>query len=397
MVKKMALGLIASVLGAAGTVNAATADLLPVGTRVSDNKLEWKLEGFLQYDQSLVSEPGLSSDSSYGLKSLRTDILGKLAYGINYRIHVDYSGGTVRLLDGHADLPVTPTWKLRFGKFKSPIGLELLEAPIELVFIDSAYPTYLVPNRDTGALLYGSVGSWDVQLASLAGAADTSSLDKDNDSGRSLIARVIGKPISGLGVLDNAEVGIAFSTETRLGNTTTTQLASYKPAGKSTLYSYATGVYANGTHYRIAPQGTLYSGPLGILWEYVVSGQDVRLGGANATFVHTAWQIATQYYLSGENASHKYVAPKVAYNPEAGTWGGWQAAFRVSGVNFDPASFNGAYATGAKSAVSAVAGLNWIWSDNVKWFLNGENVWTTASSGANRSDFYADLRLQVRY
>ncbi|NBV42216.1 hypothetical protein EBR96_05550, partial [bacterium] len=74
LVKKMALGLIASVLGAAGTVNAATADLLPVGTRVSDNKLEWKLEGFLQYDQSLVSEPGLSSDSSYGLKSLRTDI-----------------------------------------------------------------------------------------------------------------------------------------------------------------------------------------------------------------------------------------------------------------------------------------------------------------------------------
>jgi len=352
----------------------------------------WKLGGFFQFDQSLLSETGNTSDSLFGLKSVRTDLSGTVNDNIGYKIHVEYAGGTLKLLDGYTDIPVLPKWKLRLGKYKAPIGIELLQAPTDITFIDFAYSTYFTPNRDTGAMLYGSLGGWDTQLAVLSGTSDYGSSDKDSDSGRSLVIRTIGKPFADLKGLD---VGFAASTERRNGSGSSSQLSTYRGIGRPTLFSYSSGVYANGTFYRLAPQFTYYSGPFGLLGEYVVSGQDISNGSSSATVVHGAWQLQAQYYLTGESASYKYVGPKSAYNPEKDQWGAWQVAARVGQAQFDGAAFS--YGSGYKASLETTVGLNWIWSDSTKWLLNAQNVWNTTVAGTTSSVAYVDLRVQVKY
>ena len=56
-----------------------------------------------------------------------------------------------------------PTWislisreqKFRFGKFKPPVGLERLVSDSDMLFVERALPTDLVPNRDVGVQVYG--------------------------------------------------------------------------------------------------------------------------------------------------------------------------------------------------------------------------------------------------
>jgi len=354
-----------------------------------------KLTGFFQYDTPLISEPGISSDSLYGLRSVRTDLQGKVNGNIGYRIHVEYAGGTLKLLDGHADVPLVAGWTGRFGKYKAPIGIELLQAPTDITFIDFGYTTYFVANRDTGVMVYGKAFGVDTQIAVLDGAPDYNggSLDKDPDGFRALDVRVIGKPLAN--DIKGLDIGLGASVETRRGSTSSTQLGSYKTGGRTALYTYSSSAYADGNFYRLAPQFTYYAGPFGVLGEYVVNGQDVRLAGNYGVLVNSVWQLQAQYYLTGEDAGYKYVSPKVNYNPEKGQWGAWQLAARVQQTQIDGNAFS--FGTGYKSSVSATAGLNWIWSENTKWFLNAENVWNTTVAGATASNVCVDLRLQVKY
>lgn len=356
----------------------------------------WKLGGFFQFDQSLLSESGVNTDSLYGLRSGRTDLIGTVADNIGYRINVEYAGGTVKLLDGHADLPVIPGWKLRLGKYKAPVGIELLQAPTDVTFIDFGYSTYFTPNRDSGVMLYGAPLGWETQVAVLTGTTDYGSSDKDSDAYRSLVVRTIGKPLRDVDGFKGMDLGLAVSTEKRVGTSATSQLSTYKGSGRPTLFTYAAGTYANGNFYRIAPQFTYYAGPFGLLGEYVVSAQDVSKASNSATLIHGAWQVQAQYYLTGENAGYKYVGPKNAYNPEKGQWGALQLAARLEEAQFDGGSFS-TFATGYKSSVVATTGVNWIWSDSTKWFLNVERVWNTTIDGLQSNNTYIDLRVQVKY
>jgi len=357
-----------------------------------------KWSGFVQYDASVAGGNGITSDSLYGLRSVRTDLKGTLADAVTYRIHVDYSGGTVKLLDGHADLPVARGWQLRVGKFKAPIGIELLQAPTDTTFIDYGYSTYFTPNRDTGIMLYGKPYGWETQIAVMTGTTDYGSADKDSDTHRSLDVRTIGKPFgSEFGWLNSLELGVAGSVERRIGSSSTSQLSTYKPSGRSALFTYASGVFANGDFYRIAPQFTVYSGPIGIIGEVVVSGQDVgKAALANTTLVHTAWQFQTQYYLTGETASYKYVSPRDSFNPDQNHWGAVQLVARVEQARFDHNSFVN-FASGIETSTGLTVGINWIWSPSTKWFFNAENVWNTAASGQETSVAYLDARVQVQF
>jgi phosphate-selective porin OprO/OprP len=357
-----------------------------------------KVGGFIQFDQSLSSDRGIDSNSLYGLKNVRSELSGTLSKTIGYTVNVDYAGGSFRLLDAYGQIGVLPNWNLRFGKFKSPFSFEVLQAPTSMTFIDYGYSTFFTPNRDSGVQVAGPVFGWDTQVALLTGAADYSSADKDSDGYRSLVARVFGNPFSGVKELSGLGVGLAYSTEKRVGTSATgkSQLSSYQGLGRPSLFSYSTGTYANGEFYRIAPQLSYYAGPLGLIAEYVAAGHTVTNAGNDYSLVHGAWQVQGQYYLTGESAAYGYVLPKSEYNPDNNQWGALQLTGRIQEVQFDTAALT-TIGSGYKSSVSATLGLGWTWNANSKWILNVENIWNTTVAGDIDQDLYADLRLQLKY
>ncbi|HYB12677.1 MAG TPA: porin, partial [Myxococcota bacterium] len=47
---------------------------------------------------------------------------------------------------------------LQLGQFKPPTGLERLQSPRNLLFLERAFPTELTPNRDLGVQFWGILG-----------------------------------------------------------------------------------------------------------------------------------------------------------------------------------------------------------------------------------------------
>jgi len=106
---------------------------------------------------------------------------------------------------------------------------------------------------------------------------------------------------------------------------------------------------------------------LGVIAEYAAVKQDISNTADTTTgnVTNSAWQIATSYLLTGEDASFKGVKP---YSPfKSGAEGGWGAfevlaRYQENNIDRDAVTFanttNG-YALGAKT-----------WGVGVNWYLN---------------------------
>ena len=144
----------------------------------------------------------------------------------------------------------------------------------------------------------------------------------------------------------------------------------YVSPGQQQFFAYSPTVQADGTHWRLSPQGYYYWGPFGFLGEYAISDQGVfntaTLGRANLQ--HSAWQAAVQWVLTGEAASFNGVVPKHAFDPRVGNWGAWQLVGRISQLNIDDDAFNGFSnpANSANEAFSWSVGLNWWLNKNIR-------------------------------
>jgi phosphate-selective porin OprO/OprP len=268
------------------------------------------------------------------------------------------------------------------GKFKSPVGLEQLQADRDITFNERALPTDLVPNRDLGFDIHGdlfdSFASYAVGIFNGVGDARlTSNSNVSND--KSFAGRIFLHPFKPLSItaLDGFAVGVGGSFEdiqgtntASLPNTTGGTNPGYATVGQQQFFSYTNGVVAAGQHWRLSPQGSYYYGPFGFVGEYVISNQKVRLRNSAPTYLNnTAWQVTGMWVLTGEDSSFDGgVAPRFAFNPSEGSWGAWQLAARYSQLNIDRAAFP-TFAdprASARSAQEWAIGLNWYLSRNVR-------------------------------
>ncbi|MFN0067727.1 MAG: porin, partial [Limisphaerales bacterium] len=132
-------------------------------------------------------------------------------------------------------------------------------------------------------------------------------------------------------------------------------------------YNPAVGpVVADGRHWRLAPQATYTYGPFGLLGEYTISDQGVLNASTlrTAELQHTAWQIAAQWVLTGEQATFGQLVPDRPFHPGQGGWGAWQLVGRFGQLTVDDEAFLG-FATPALSASEATS-----WSVGINWWLN---------------------------
>jgi phosphate-selective porin OprO and OprP len=263
---------------------------------------------------------------------------------------------------------------LRTGKFKSPIGLERLASATELLFVERALPTSLVPNRDIGVQLFGDVAANTLSYAVgvFNGVPDGGSADIDDSSGKDVVARVFATPFRNgkQAALQQVGFGIAASIGTKRGTLTSPGVPTFKTTGQQTFGRYRSDgtaggtVVADGTQWRVSPQGQVYVGSFGALVEYVLSSQEVRRDTTQATIDNHAWQVAATYVLTGERATPRGVIPQRALDAATDSWGAIELTARYHTLALDD-QLTTVFANPTNTAHQARA-----WDAGVNWYLN---------------------------
>jgi phosphate-selective porin OprO and OprP len=357
------------------------------GYSSADGQFGLQLKGVLQVDsRTFFDDSGTRGNDGFLLRRARPIIQGTLWKDFDFLFLPEFGGsGAPQIFDAYVNYRYKPELQLRVGKFKSPIGLEQLQADVDTLFNERSLVTDLVPNRDLGAMLHGDVfdGVFSYAAGMFNGVGDArNSSNVDLDDNKSAQGRLFFHPFKRTSstALQGLGFGVSGSYEDMQGTNTIGlpgtiggTLPGYATDGQQQFFAYNPGsnalVVADGEHWRVSPQAYYYYGPFGFLTEYVISNQKVSRVAA-APFVserlnHEAWQITGSWILTGEDASFKGgVTPRKRFNPAEGGWGAVQLVARYAELDIDDAAFP-LFSTPSSSASSASE-----WSVGLNWYLN---------------------------
>jgi phosphate-selective porin OprO/OprP len=317
----------------------------------------------------------------------------------------DFGGSSPTLYDAYWEGKFVPEFTVRAGKFKPPVGLERLQSATDVTFAERGLPSNLVPNRDVGLQLAGdfSDGLLAYQVGVFNGVADLANGGDELSDAKDFVGRVFVQPFQ-TGSFRPLGIGFAASTGLERGNITASGLPSYRSPGQQTIFRYtsstttpAGNVYADGTRLRLSPQGYYYTGPLGILGEYVISRNEVTKAGVTTELEHTSWQASGSFFLTGEKNSFRSPAPRRPFDLREGGFGAIELIARYGELHLDDASFP-TYASLSSSVNDAKAwgiGLNWHFTRGVKVSVDYER--TTYTGGAATGDREPENALITRF
>lgn len=371
----------------------------------ADTNFVFKVRGYVQTDARFYPSDRVDTtvNDTFLIRRARPIIEGTTFGKFDYRVMLDFgaqaslsSANNALLQDAYVNARLLPEFQIQAGKFKEPVGLERLQSGANMLFIERAYPTQLVPNRDVGIQLQGDLFKSAVryELGIFNGVADGGSGDFDaTDREKDFAGRIFAQPFkaSEVGFLQGLGVGLSGTYGNHEGS-----LRSFASDGLQRFFSYRTSssasqpnVLAEGTAWRVAPQAYYYWGPFGLLAEYVTSSSEVKQAGGGAgagsleRLEHQGWQIAASYFLTGEANSYRPVAPKRPVDFKSGGWGALELAARVSRLDVDDDAFP-IFSDPAKYATAALSygvGLNWHLNRNLKVSLNYEHTDFEAAEG----------------
>jgi phosphate-selective porin OprO and OprP len=376
------------------------------GLKSADGKYALRLRGYFQSDGRIY--PG--TDVSAGVDNLlirraRPIIEATVGRYFDFRLMPDFGGASPTIFDAYWDGKFAPQFTVRAGKFKPPVGLERLQSATDISFAERGLPTNLVPSRDVGFQIAGDIseGVLAYQVGVFNGVPDLANGGDDLSDAKDFAARVFVQPFR-TGSLRGLGLGIGGSTGIERGSTTATGLPTYRTPGQQTLFRYnsssttpANTVFANGKRQRLSPQGYFYTGPFGLLGEYVITRNAVSRAGDTAELEHTAWQTIGSFFLTGEAAGFRSPTPKKPFDLKEGGFGALEVVARYGQLNLDEASFP-TYASSTASAQQAKAwgvGLNWHFTRAVKLVVNYER--TTFTGGATTGDREAENAVITRF
>jgi len=341
------------------------------------------LHGILQVDsRTFPADGGIKGNDGFILRRARPILSGTVFRDFDFMFVPDFGGSVVQIQDAYVNYRYRPELQLQAGKFKSPVGLENLQSDPVTSFNERSLVTDLVPNRDVGAMLHGDLFSGAVSYAAgiFNGSPDYNgtTTNADYDDNKAFAGRVFFQPwkssdtaaLRGLGF----GLGGSYEVDRAATNTATGLTPGYTTDGQQKFFSYSSGVFANGTHWRLSPQAYYYYGPFGLLGEYAISDQQVTrqaVGAppvASADLQNIAWEISGGWVLTGENAAYNGVTPNHPFDPGNGQWGAWQIVARYAELDVDKDAFPtfASYTSSASSAKAWAVGLNWYLNRNLR-------------------------------
>ena len=339
----------------------------------ADNANSLRLRGLVQFDARffLDDAAGLVNDA-FVLRRARIISEGTFAKNFGFQLVPEFGGGSISLLDANLTIALSKALQLRLGKFKVPVGHELLQSDSWTFFNERSFVTNLVPNRDLGIQLAGELFNGRASYAAgvFNGVADGgSSTNTDFDQDKEVAGRLFltpfrhatGSPAQGLGLGISGSLGRLKGTAGRTPG--------YRTDGQQTFFAYNGTVVADGYNWRVSPHVDFRLGSLGVQGEYVLSTANLRANPASPKLEvqNEAWQVSAGYVLTGEDSSYTGVVPRSNFDLSAGTWGAVEIAGRVSRLDVDDVVFPtlAAVASNATEATSYGFGVNWYLSKAV--------------------------------
>jgi phosphate-selective porin OprO/OprP len=395
-----------SIATAAKSGSAAAAGKDGFNLKSADGKYSIRFRGYLQSDgRFFPSSEAVPATDNLLIRRARPIVEATVGRYFDFRVMPDFGGASPVIFDAYWEGKFAPQFTVRAGKFKPPVGLERLQSATDIVFAERGLPTNLVPSRDVGLQVAGDVsdGLFAYQLGVFNGAPDLANGGDDLSDAKDFAVRVFVQPFKS-GSLHGLGLGIAGSTGKERGTAAAPGLPSYRTPGQQTFFRYrldaaapANTAFADGNRTRISPQGYFYTGPLGLLAEYVISRNEVTRAATTVQLEHTAWQAEGSYFLTGEKAGFRSPTPRKPFDLRDGGWGAFELIARYGEIEADPASFP-TFASPASSAQKAAAwavGLNWHFSRAVKVAVNYER--TTFTGGAATGDREPENALTTRF
>jgi phosphate-selective porin OprO/OprP len=360
------------------------------GVRSANGDFILRIRGGIQYDARFFLNDTLEVlTDQFQLRRVRPDIQGTVYRNYDFRVYFDLAGGQLELFDVYGNIRLIPELQIRAGKMKGPVGLERLQTPFVTMFAERGFPTSLVPNRDVGAQLHGSIDDGRVEYAigvfnGVADNAQGPGTEGDDSDAKDLNGRIFIVPFRGyeLGPLAGLGFGIGATHGEQNGSAAAPSLTAYRTGGREVFFRYrsdgtpAGTTVARGTRTRIAPQATLFWRNLGVLGEYVSAEQSVARGPVTAELTNEAWQVAGSLVLTGEPTSFRGVVPESALDPSDGDWGAFELVGRVNVLEVDEATFP-TFADPAqfvRKATAYAGGLNWYLNRFVRILVNYERT-----------------------
>ncbi|HZU44315.1 MAG TPA: porin [Terriglobales bacterium] len=343
-----------------------------------------RVHGFIQGDGRFFSSDQKDhSPDILMFRRIRPTFDGTLFNFLDYTFIPDFGLNRPQVQEMWVELkPFTPA-KLRVGKFKTPLGLEALRSDLDSSFAERSLASDLVPLREVGAQIGGSVLKKSITYAVgyFNGTTDGSNGNFEWRQSNEAVMRIFALPftttkwsfVKGLGI------GMAGSFANEHGT-----VPSFKTVSQNTFFKYSSTAVAAGAHHRVAPQAYYYYGPLGILGEYTISAQDVRNKQHLGTISNTAWDLAGSFLITGEKNSYSGIRPKRSFEPQRGfrNMGAWELVVRYSQLRVDPSAFPlfANATTQPKQADEYGIGVNWYLNRYVKLMSAYEHTSFTMAS-----------------
>ncbi|MGZ3424380.1 MAG: OprO/OprP family phosphate-selective porin [Polyangiales bacterium] len=346
-------------------------------------------------DVSIRFRPILQADGRFFLASgtnqflarrVRPAIEATFYDRFDLRITPEFGGGTPSVVDAWANVKILPELQLRFGKMKSPFGLERLQNDSDLAFVERGLPSNLAPDRDIGVQLHGDIakGTVTYALGIFDGAFDGQQIDGDNNDAKDLVGRLFVRPFAVTAIAPLRWLGLGVAASTGKHDFA---VPAYKTAGQNAFFAYtndpASPTFAAGRETRIAPQAFWYAGPVGAMFEWTRTRQELARTTTATVEAHidaTAWGAALSFFVTGEDASYTTVTPRHSF-------GALELDARVGDLRVQTKAFDTGLADPTKSARRATeigAGVQWHFAPAIKLVV--DYFRTTFDEGAKGGD-----------
>jgi phosphate-selective porin OprO/OprP len=342
----------------------------------------------IQADGRFSLDDPLPITNTFVLRKARPTLSGRVGRYFEFRLMPELAG-TTTVLDAYFDIRFTPTFRLRSGKDKTPIGYEVLIGDASLIFPERSVVSLLLPSRDVGFQVQGELGAGRVRYSGgvfngnpTDGASSLT--DADVNNGKDLAGRIVFQPFRNS--KDSRLANLGFHLGGSTGNQTGA-LPSFRTSIGQTLFSYVAGATADGRRTRVTPAVFLYSGRVGAFAEYARSTAEIVRGGVAATIANQAWNLTASYVLTGEATSDRGVRPRAPFDPAAGHWGALQVSARFAELRVDDDAFAaGMVAAGSiRQARQVSFGTTWFLNNFVKIYGTVEHFTFDGARDAENS------------
>ena len=132
-----------------------TADGNGFSFRSNDVDFIFRVGADLQVDNRAFFGPALTTLPDTILLRRARPVFSATVYKyFDFFLRPDFGQGSTVIYDAYIGINYFKRFKLRAGKFKSPVGLERLQEDDNTTFVERGLPTLLVPSRDIGFQLF---------------------------------------------------------------------------------------------------------------------------------------------------------------------------------------------------------------------------------------------------